>query len=184
MSISFGSYLEKLFTPDLFSCRTGGCYHDSSKFHIRYFAKGYNVASIQVRRIPVYSAIPSQPFQIDPRYKRNYHDALGNSLKEACIRQYSMFKSFCSRHIEVCETRKNVFEISQTEMEVAADWSSIAEDLRKLSIIISEHQIKDLKFGELILNSIDNDGTAAGLDRSTFKLIPESFKNPILFPQS
>ena len=42
------------------------------------------------------------------------------------------------------------------------------------------NQIKDLKFGELILNSIDNDGTAAGLDRSTFKLIPESFKNPIL----
>ena len=96
----------------------------------------------------MYSAIPSQPFQIDSRYKRNYHDALGNSLKEACIRQYSMFKTFCSQHIEMCESRKNVFEISQTEMEVAADWSSIAEDLTQLSIIISEHQIRDVKFIE------------------------------------
>ena len=42
------------------------------------------------------------------------------------------------------------------------------------------NHINDLKFGELILNSIDKDGTAAGLDGSTFKLIPENFKNPIL----
>ena len=55
----------------------------------------------------------------------------------------------------MCETRKNVFEISQTEMEVAADWSSIAEDLRKLSIIISEHQIKDLKFIESQVEELD-----------------------------
>ena len=39
--------------------------------------------------------------------------------------------------------------------------------------------IKKINFGELILNSIDKDGTAAGLDESTFKLIPDDFKNPI-----
>ena len=39
--------------------------------------------------------------------------------------------------------------------------------------------IKNIKFGELILNSIDQDGTAAGLDK-TYKLIPNDFKNPIL----
>ncbi len=40
--------------------------------------------------------------------------------------------------------------------------------------------MKNLKFGELILNSIDKDGTAAGLDLSCLDLIPEKFKNPIL----
>tara|TARA_Y100000768_G_C23898549_1_gene643844 strand:+ start:74 stop:853 length:780 start_codon:yes stop_codon:yes gene_type:complete len=42
------------------------------------------------------------------------------------------------------------------------------------------NHVKKIKFGELILNSIDKDGTAAGLDENTFKLIPDDFKNPIL----
>ena len=41
-------------------------------------------------------------------------------------------------------------------------------------------QLKNLKFGELILNSIDKDGTAAGLDQQTFKEIPDDLINPIL----
>jgi len=41
-------------------------------------------------------------------------------------------------------------------------------------------QLKNLRFGELILNSIDKDGTAAGLDQQTFKEIPDDLINPIL----
>ena len=40
--------------------------------------------------------------------------------------------------------------------------------------------IEKVKFGELILNSIDKDGTAAGLDTLTFKEMPKNFQNPIL----
>ena len=39
---------------------------------------------------------------------------------------------------------------------------------------------KKIKFGEIIMNSIDKDGTAAGLDLDCLKTIPEDFTNPIL----
>ena len=42
------------------------------------------------------------------------------------------------------------------------------------------NSMENLKFGELILNSIDQDGTAAGLDLDCLNLIPKKFKNPIL----
>ena len=40
--------------------------------------------------------------------------------------------------------------------------------------------VKKIKFGELILNSIDKDGTGAGLDLDCLKLIPEKFNKPVL----
>lgn len=40
--------------------------------------------------------------------------------------------------------------------------------------------IQNIGFGELILNSMDLDGTAFGLDTKIYKLIPENFKNPLL----
>ena len=40
--------------------------------------------------------------------------------------------------------------------------------------------ISKLNFGELILNSIDKDGTAAGLDLKSINMIPKNFRNPIL----
>jgi cyclase len=40
--------------------------------------------------------------------------------------------------------------------------------------------VTEIKFGELILNSIDKDGTASGFSLDCLKLIPEEFKNPIL----
>ena len=40
--------------------------------------------------------------------------------------------------------------------------------------------VAKIKFGELILNSIDKDGTAAGLDMHIYKEIPKNFENPIL----
>tara|TARA_B100000401_G_scaffold434322_1_gene374262 strand:- start:928 stop:1734 length:807 start_codon:yes stop_codon:yes gene_type:complete len=40
--------------------------------------------------------------------------------------------------------------------------------------------LKDLKFGELILNSINNDGAGMGLDLNLINLIPESFTKPII----
>lgn len=39
---------------------------------------------------------------------------------------------------------------------------------------------KKIKFGELIMNSIDKDGTAAGPDLDCLKTISEDFTNPIL----
>ena len=45
------------------------------------------------------------------------------------------------------------------------------------SFIESVHK---LNFGELILNSIDKDGTAAGVDLNLINMIPKNFKNPIL----
>ena len=41
-------------------------------------------------------------------------------------------------------------------------------------------RLKSFKFGELILNSIDNDGTAAGLEEKAFKEVPKDIRNPIL----
>ena len=52
---------------------------------------------------------------------------------------------------------------------------SISTPLRKFILTI-----KKLKFGELILNSIDRDGTGTGLDLDCLKLIPEKFNKPIL----
>ena len=42
------------------------------------------------------------------------------------------------------------------------------------------NSVVKLNFGELILNSIDKDGTAAGLDLKSIDMIPKNFKNPIL----
>ena len=52
----------------------------------------------------------------------------------------------------------------------------------KKSISLSDYfeKIKKIEFGELILNSIDKDGTAAGFDYESISLIPKNFKNPIL----
>jgi cyclase len=38
----------------------------------------------------------------------------------------------------------------------------------------------NLKFGELILNSIDNDGTGSGLDLKCLNMIPNNFFKPVL----
>ena len=40
--------------------------------------------------------------------------------------------------------------------------------------------IKRINFGELIMNSIDKDGTGTGLDLSCLKEIPKNFNKPIL----
>jgi len=156
MSLSFGSYLEKLFAPDLFSCRTGGCYHDSSKFHIRYFAKRFNVASIQIRRIPVYTAIPSQPFAIDPRFKRNYHDALGYGIKEQMVQQYMLFINFCIKQISFCDKRKNVLETNLDENAIAVDWPSIAKELRELQATVEKNKAQDIAVINVELEELGN----------------------------
>ena len=40
--------------------------------------------------------------------------------------------------------------------------------------------LKNLKFGEIILNSIDRDGTAAGLEIKSLEKIPSNLNNPVL----
>ena len=91
------------------------------------------------------------------------------------------------KDLEICRLISKVY--GEQAISLMADYKVVNKEIKVFinsgkifSSTLEKYinQIKDLKFGELILNSIDNDGTAAGLDRSTFKLIPESFKNPIL----
>ena len=42
------------------------------------------------------------------------------------------------------------------------------------------NSVKKLKFGEIILNSIDRDGTAAGLEMKAIEELPIDFNNPVL----
>lgn len=41
-------------------------------------------------------------------------------------------------------------------------------------------KIKNINFGELIINSINNDGTGFGFDKKIIKIIPSTLKNPTL----
>ena len=41
-------------------------------------------------------------------------------------------------------------------------------------------EIRKFDFGEIIINSIDQDGTAAGFDKNCLSFIPKDFKNPVL----
>lgn len=53
---------------------------------------------------------------------------------------------------------------------------------KKKSLLLKDYlqMIKDLDFGELVLNSIDRDGTGFGFDLKIINKIPKNFKKPIL----
>ena len=56
------------------------------------------------------------------------------------------------------------------------------ESGKKISMLLKNFfvSMKNLNFGELILNSISNDGTGSGLDLKCVDCIPSSFNKPIL----
>ncbi len=88
---------------------------------------------------------------------------------------------------EICQSIANIF--GNQALSVMVDYRIIENKIltfinggKEKSYDFKQYieQLKSLKFGELILNSIDNDGTAAGLDEITFKKIPKDLRNPIL----
>ena len=91
------------------------------------------------------------------------------------------------KNLEICDSISKIY--GGQALSIMADYKIINEEI-KIFIdggkVFSKNledyilSIKNIKFGELILNSIDQDGTAAGLDKKTYKLIPDDFKNPIL----
>lgn len=52
--------------------------------------------------------------------------------------------------------------------------------IKSLSLSSFLKSLKNLKFGEIILNSIDRDGTAAGLEIKSLENIPSNLNNPVL----
>jgi|TARA_B100000424_G_C22885804_1_gene471289 cyclase len=52
--------------------------------------------------------------------------------------------------------------------------------IKSLSLGSFLKSLKNLKFGEIILNSIDRDGTAAGLEIKSLENIPSNLNNPVL----
>ena len=53
---------------------------------------------------------------------------------------------------------------------------------KKININLTEYlnKICDLSFGEILINSIDRDGTGIGLDFEPLKLLPKNFQKPII----
>jgi len=88
---------------------------------------------------------------------------------------------------EVCEKISKIY--GEQAISIMVDYKN---DKREINTYINSGKvlsknlksfidsISELKFGELILNSIDKDGTAAGLDLESIKMISKNFKNPIL----
>ena len=59
-------------------------------------------------------------------------------------------------------------------------YSNHAEKLQSINLNNHLLNINNLNCGEIILNSIDNDGNGAGLDYEITKEIPKNIKKPIL----
>jgi cyclase len=70
--------------------------------------------------------------------------------------------------VDYKKVKKNYISFFNSGSEISYDIKTFLKILNKLS------------FGELILNSIDRDGTGFGFDATILKLIPKSFKHPIL----
>lgn len=88
---------------------------------------------------------------------------------------------------EICNSISNIF--GNQALSVMVDYKIIENKVLtfinsgKTKSFFFDHyidQLNNFKFGELILNSIDNDGTAAGFDDQTFREIPDNIRNPVL----
>ncbi len=88
---------------------------------------------------------------------------------------------------QICQSISNIF--GEQALSVMVDYKIVENNIltfinggKEKSFNFKQYieQLKNFKFGELILNSIDKDGTAAGLDEKAFKEIPNDLKNPVL----
>lgn len=88
---------------------------------------------------------------------------------------------------KICQSISNIF--GNQALSVMVDYKIIDNKIltfvnggkvKSLNFNQYIERLKSFKFGELILNSIDNDGTAAGLEEKAFKEVPNDIKNPIL----
>lgn len=88
---------------------------------------------------------------------------------------------------KVCEKISNIF--GAQSISIMVDYKNYnnqdytyLENGKKISMLLRKFliSIKDFDFGELILNSISNDGTGFGLDYKCINAIPRYFNKPIL----
>lgn len=88
---------------------------------------------------------------------------------------------------QICQSIANIF--GDQALSVMVDYKIIGNQIltftnggKNKSFYLKQffEQLKSFRFGELILNSIDKDGTAAGLDETTLKEIPSDLRNPVL----
>jgi len=88
---------------------------------------------------------------------------------------------------QICQSIANIF--GDQALSVMVDYKIIENHIvtfinggKEKSYDFKEYieQLKSFQFGELILNSINNDGTGYGFDEDIVKLIPNTLKNPIL----
>ena len=132
MSLTFGSYLHKMFSPDYFSCREKSCGHDAVRSIVRYFGKRNNVICIKYNKIRVYEAIqPSKPVA-DDRAVRLYHDVLCKSLEQEAQRTFSAFDKFCIAKIELCNMKNVSFEPMSDDGGNPVLWEDIRARLLEL----------------------------------------------------
>ena len=87
----------------------------------------------------------------------------------------------------ICESISKVY--GEQALSIMVDYKKVDGEFKTFTnngLVLSNNlesfieSLKNLKFGELILNSIDNDGTASGLDLECLKVISLDFKHPLL----
>jgi imidazole glycerol-phosphate synthase subunit HisF len=91
------------------------------------------------------------------------------------------------KNLKICNSISKIY--GEQALSIMADYKVVNDEIKifmnsgkVFSMNLEKYiqLIKNFNFGELILNSIDKDGTAAGLDSLTYTLLPDDFKNPIL----
>jgi hypothetical protein len=158
LSLTFGSYLHKMFSPDYFSCREKSCGHDAVRSIVRYFGKRNNVICIKYNKIRVYEAIqPSKPVA-DDRAVRLYHDVLCKSLEQEAQRTFSAFDKFCIAKIELCNVKNVSFEPMSDDGGNPVLWEDIRARLLELKDEINSCEVKIMSSIRNIMEEADNYG--------------------------
>ena len=98
-----------------------------------------------------------------------------------------MINYLAQKNKKICEKISHIF--GAQSISIMVDYKNYnnknytyLESGKKISMLLKNFfvSIKNLNFGELILNSISNDGTGSGLDLKCVDCIPSSFNKPIL----
>ena len=149
LRISFGSYLHKMFTPDIFSCRAENCEHDGVRSSKRFFAKGKGVVCIEYRRIRIYDAmLPSKP-PANPHAAKMYQEILCKTLDQQAAKMFDQFLTFCNQKIERCQAGTTPFETDDNE---PIAWDGIKSALAKTLVEVNEAKAESQRELQKILN--------------------------------
>ncbi len=115
---------------------------------------------------------------------RNFEDAKKCFINGA---DKILINYLAHKDMKICEKISDIY--GEQALSIMVDYKREKENIntyikngKVYSKTLEEfiNSVKKIKFGELILNSIDKDGTASGLDTLIFKEVPKNFENPIL----